>query len=97
MEIGTDGSQTGILNIPGGGSACPTTPENVEEKLASLSMAGREVFKLAVNAMKRAAETVISEAGLTADDIAQVIPHQRTYASLTLSPIAFPCLTRRSS
>ena len=76
MEIGTDGAQTGILNIPGGGSACPTTPENVEDKLASLSMAGREVFKLAVNAMKKAAEKVISEAGLQPDDIAQIIPHQ---------------------
>lgn len=76
MEIGTDGAQTGILNIPGGGSAIPTTPDNVEEKLASLSMAGREVFKLAVNAMKNAAEHVIADAGLTPDDIAQIIPHQ---------------------
>lgn len=76
MEIGTDGSQTGILHIPGGGSACPTTPLNVEENLASLSMAGKEVFKLAVNAMKKAAEKVISEAGLKAEDIAQIIPHQ---------------------
>ena len=76
MEIGSDGSQTSILNIPGGGSACPTTPENVEEKLASLSMSGREVFKLAVNAMKNAAEKVIEEAGLKPEDIAQIIPHQ---------------------
>lgn len=76
MDIGTDGAQTGILHIPGGGSAIPTTPENVEEKLASLSMAGREVFKLAVNAMKRSAEKVITEAGLKSEDIAQIIPHQ---------------------
>lgn len=76
MEIGTDGSHTGILHIPGGGSACPTTPQNVEEKLASLSMSGREVFKLAVNAMKKAAEKVINEAGLKPEDIAQIIPHQ---------------------
>jgi len=76
LEIGSDGSQTKILNIPGGGSAIPTTPENVEEKLASLSMAGREVFKLAVNAMKNAAEKVITEAGLKPEDIAQIIPHQ---------------------
>ncbi len=76
MEIGTDGAQTGILNIPGGGSACPTTPDNVADKLASLNMAGREVFKLAVNAMRNAAEKVITDAGLTPDDIAQIIPHQ---------------------
>lgn len=76
MDIGTDGAQTGILHIPGGGSAIPTTAENVQEKLASLSMAGREVFKLAVNAMKRCAEKVIAEAGLEPDQIAQIIPHQ---------------------
>ena len=75
-EMGTDGAQTGILNIPGGGSACPTTPENAHEKLASLQMSGREVFKLAVNAMKNASEQVIERAGLSADDIKLVIPHQ---------------------
>ena len=75
-EMGTDGKHTGILNIPGGGSACPTTPENAAEKLASLNMSGREVFKLAVNAMKKASEAVIERANLTADDIKLVIPHQ---------------------
>ncbi len=75
-EMGTDGKHTGILNIPGGGSACPTTPENAAEKLASLNMSGREVFKLAVNAMKQASEAVIKRANLTADDIKLVIPHQ---------------------
>lgn len=75
-EMGTDGDQTGILNIPGGGSACPTTPDNAADKLASLQMSGREVFKLAVNAMKNASEKAIERAGLTADDIKLVIPHQ---------------------
>jgi len=75
-EVGTDGSHTSILNIPGGGSACPTTLENAELKLASLAMQGREVFKHAVNAMKRSAEAVIEEAGLTPENIKLVIPHQ---------------------
>ena len=75
-EIGTDGSQTSILNIPGGGSACPVTIDNADQKLASLAMQGREVFKLAVNAMKRSAESAIAKAGLTPDDIQLVIPHQ---------------------
>ncbi len=75
-EIGTDGAQTGILNIPGGGSACPITIDNAGERLASLSMLGKEVFKHAVNRMKTAAIKVVEEAGLTSDDIAQVIPHQ---------------------
>lgn len=75
-EMGTDGAQTGILNIPGGGSACPITTANAADKLASLNMQGREVFKLAVNAMKNASEKVIERANLKAEDIKLVIPHQ---------------------
>jgi 3-oxoacyl-[acyl-carrier-protein] synthase III len=75
-EMGTDGRLTHLLNIPGGGSACPITPVNVDGRLATLAMLGKEVFKHAVNRMKEAAEKVIERAGLTADDITCVIPHQ---------------------
>lgn len=75
-DMGTDGNQTHILSIPGGGSAKPTTPENVTEGLAALSMLGTEVFKHAVKRMKTSAVDVIERAGLKAEDIALVIPHQ---------------------
>jgi 3-oxoacyl-[acyl-carrier-protein] synthase III len=75
-HLGTDGAQAELLNIPGGGAACPITLENVDQRLATLAMQGREVFKHAVNAMRRAAETAIEKAGLTTADIDLVIPHQ---------------------
>lgn len=75
-EMGTDGTLTHLLNIPGGGSACPITAENANQHLATLAMQGKEVFKHAVMRMKEAAETVIERAGLEADDIVCVIPHQ---------------------
>ncbi|MCF6313991.1 MAG: ketoacyl-ACP synthase III [Verrucomicrobiales bacterium] len=75
-HLGTDGKQTAILNIPGGGSACPITLQNAEQHLAALSMQGREVFKCAVNAMRQASEIAIEKAGLTSEDIDLVIPHQ---------------------
>ncbi len=75
-EMGTDGRHTNLLEIKGGGSACPITPANAELNLQTLSMQGREVFKLAVNAMRTAAETVIERAGLTPEDITLVVPHQ---------------------
>lgn len=75
-NLGTDGAQTELLNIPGGGSACPITVENAPDRLATLAMQGREVFKHAVNAMKRASIEAISEAGLTSKDIKLLIPHQ---------------------
>lgn len=39
-------------------------------------MQGREVFKHAVNAMRRASNNAIAAAGLTIQDINLLIPHQ---------------------
>ncbi len=75
-EMGTDGNLTHLLHIPGGGTACPITAENVDQQLFALTMMGKEVFKHAVNRMKEAAEKVIERSGLAAEDIACVIPHQ---------------------
>jgi 3-oxoacyl-[acyl-carrier-protein] synthase-3 len=75
-DIGTDGGQTHLLNIPGGGSACPITISNADKRLASLAMVGRDVFKHAVTRMRDSANAVIERAGLKADDIKLVIPHQ---------------------
>lgn len=75
-EMGTDGNLTHLLEIPGGGSACPITAENVGRHLHTLTMQGKEVFKFAVTRMKEAAERVIERAGWNAEDIACVIPHQ---------------------
>ena len=75
-DIGTDGGQTHLLNIPGGGSACPITIDNADKRLASLAMVGKEVFKHAVTRMRDSANAVIADAGLTPDDITLVIPHQ---------------------
>lgn len=75
-DIGTDGGQTRLLNIPGGGSACPITTENADRRLATLAMIGKEVFKHAVTRMRDSANIVIERSGLTPDDIKLIIPHQ---------------------
>ncbi len=74
--LGTDGAQAELLNIPGGGSACPAPPGGAATKPAVLSMQGREVFKHAVNAMRKAANDAIDAAGLSIADIDLIIPHQ---------------------
>jgi 3-oxoacyl-[acyl-carrier-protein] synthase-3 len=75
-HIGSDGQFTDILFMPGGGSRCPITAENVGQNLNTIHMSGKEVYKQAVTAMLGAAKKALEQAGLTIDDIACVIPHQ---------------------
>ncbi len=73
---GSNGGLDEILNVPGGGSRLPLTAENVDSKLNTMKMAGREVYRHAVQTMMSAAREAIDRAGLTPDDISCFIPHQ---------------------
>jgi 3-oxoacyl-[acyl-carrier-protein] synthase-3 len=75
-HIGSDGKYTDILFMPGGGSRCPITRENVDLNLVTIHMTGKEVYKQAVTAMLSAAKKALEQAGLSIHDIACVIPHQ---------------------
>lgn len=75
-DIGSDGSLHDLLRIPGGGSACPTTTENVHERLATLAMRGNETFRHAVSHMKESATSLIERAGIQPEEIKLVVPHQ---------------------
>ena len=75
-HIGSDGQYTDILFMPGGGSRCPITRENVDLNLQTIHMTGKEVYKQAVTAMLSAAQKALEQAGLRIEDIACVIPHQ---------------------
>ncbi len=74
--MGTDGNLADLLKVPGGGSACPITPENVESRPNTIHMEGRETFKHAVTRMLEASQQALQMAGLTAADVSLVIPHQ---------------------
>lgn len=74
--MGSDGNFSDILHMPGGGCALPVTRDNIDQKLNTLRMNGRETFKQAVTSMMRASQLVLDRCGLTAQDIKCVIPHQ---------------------
>jgi 3-oxoacyl-[acyl-carrier-protein] synthase-3 len=74
--MGCDGSLTDLLKVPGGASAMPVTPENIDQRLNTIHMEGRETFKHAVTRMCQASEQALSMAGLEARDVNMVIPHQ---------------------
>jgi len=75
-HMGSDGDFSELLTLPGGGSACPITPENVHLRLNTVKMLGKETYKQAVTSMFNAATRVLDEAGLQYEDIGCVIPHQ---------------------
>lgn len=75
-HIGSDGQFTDILFMPGGGSRCPITRDNVDLNLNTIHMTGKEVYKQAVTAMIEASKKALDQAGLSIHDIACVIPHQ---------------------
>lgn len=74
--MGSDGSLTDLLSIPGGGSRYPASPDSLAKRLHYMKMNGREVFKHAVRAMSDAVQQVTARCGLTLNDLSLVIPHQ---------------------
>jgi len=74
--LGADGNLSHLLNMPGGGSRQPSSRETVEADLHYIHMEGSEVFKSAVRAMESSAEKAIEIAGITAEEVDLLIPHQ---------------------
>jgi 3-oxoacyl-[acyl-carrier-protein] synthase-3 len=72
----SDGTLAELLWRPAGGLRIPMDYAVIDEKQHLVKMAGREVFKAAVRSMADAADQALLRAGLTADDIDLLIPHQ---------------------
>jgi len=72
----SDGRLAPLLYRPGGGSVDPISEKVVCERSHYMKMAGREVFKAAVLAMSEACDAALSRAGVSADEIDLLIPHQ---------------------
>jgi 3-oxoacyl-[acyl-carrier-protein] synthase-3 len=81
--MGSDGTLADLLKVPGGGSACPITAENVALRPNTIYMEGRETFKHAVTRMYQASLEAMKQAGVTADDVKLVIPHQANARIIT--------------
>ena len=75
-HLKTDGTQTGILCIPGGGTARPFSQEVLDKKEHLVTMNGREVFKIAVRALESVSREALEKNGLTTADVTHVIAHQ---------------------
>ena len=74
--IKSDGKLAPLLYIPGGGASDPISEKVVCERSHYMKMAGREVFKAAVLTMAEACDEALRRAGVTAEEVDLLIPHQ---------------------
>jgi 3-oxoacyl-[acyl-carrier-protein] synthase III len=75
-HLGSDGSFSGLLNLPAGGTRQPATHETVDTGQHFIKMNGNELFKVAVRRMEEAACATLQKAHVTTADIDLLIPHQ---------------------
>jgi 3-oxoacyl-[acyl-carrier-protein] synthase-3 len=75
-DLGCDGSATGLLEIPAGGSRLPTSPETLATDGHYLHMAGQEVFRRAVRVVVESSAITLDRAGVGAGAVDWFIPHQ---------------------
>ncbi|MEQ8331466.1 MAG: beta-ketoacyl-ACP synthase III [Longimicrobiales bacterium] len=72
----SDGKLAELLWRPSGGVTDPMTEEVLRQRSHLVRMEGREVFKNAVRSMAEACGQALARAGLTADDVDLLVPHQ---------------------
>jgi len=75
-HMGSDGSYSDILYIPGGGCKFPLNGSNIDQRLNTIKMNGKETYKQAINAMMSATKVALEAADLKVEDLACIIPHQ---------------------
>jgi 3-oxoacyl-[acyl-carrier-protein] synthase-3 len=75
-QLGSDGSGGSLLNLPAGGTMCPSTPENVAAGEHYLHMDGRNVFKWAVRALTDTIELMFDKTGVNSQDVSLFLLHQ---------------------
>ena len=78
-DIGADGASGLAITSLAYRDDAEETEKRVSHRKDTIWMAGQAVMKFAVKAMADASEKVITEAGLTWDDIDIVVPHQANY------------------
>jgi 3-oxoacyl-[acyl-carrier-protein] synthase III len=76
FDLGSDGGGADLLVVECGGWGHPVTTGSHNEVRQSIRMSGQEVFKFAVRVIEDSTRRALERAGLTADDIDCLVPHQ---------------------
>src|SRR5208283_3470101 len=71
-----DGSGAAALNMPAGGSLCPSSPETIAARLHYVHQDGQAVYKYAVRKMVEISTKLLEANNISASDLGCFIPHQ---------------------
>jgi 3-oxoacyl-[acyl-carrier-protein] synthase III len=74
--IRSDGSNTDLLYMPGGGSRHPANEATVRDGMHFLKMTGKGLYKEATTSMADAVLTILGRNSLNVSDMDLLIPHQ---------------------
>ena len=74
--IHSDGSGADLLYMPAGGSRLPTSEETVKDRMHSLKMTGKGLYKEATNSMSEVVVEILERNNLKIGDLDLLIPHQ---------------------
>ena len=88
-----DGSGGDYLKMPAGGSRMPATAETVGNRQHFVKQDGQQVFKYAVRKMYELCRDLLDRHGLSAEDVALMVPHQanRRIIMATAERLGLPC------
>jgi 3-oxoacyl-[acyl-carrier-protein] synthase III len=76
FKLGSAGEHLDILTVRAGGSEEPASSMSVAGRRHFIHMEGQEVFRRAVVGMAEVTEQALAAAGVRAEDLDMVIPHQ---------------------
>jgi len=75
-DLRCDGNLSDLIQMRGGGSRIPASPETVRNGYHFIEVRGREVFRQAVKIMESCAREAVGRLQVSLDDVALIIPHQ---------------------
>lgn len=81
--LGSDGTLSELVQIPGGGSRKPPSPATIEAGEHYFAMRGREVRDLAGRVLPTVVTQVLKGCGLELSDVDLIVPHQANGVMLT--------------
>lgn len=74
--IKSDGKGWELIQVPSSGSRKPITAQSIADRENTFKMAGKSVFVFATDVIPQIIEEVTAKAGIKADQLDYIIPHQ---------------------